>query len=252
MVCQWGKNYLTRISSGEFFLISKEELEKVKLTYTVPSMHIRGHVPSCSDVFGFKYMPNSGRNHGEGVETMWGAFNWLQELCRASGYGSRQDLLNDQFLFWNLQKIVLMGESPVPWSVTVTLTLCASCSFIAAARINREYAEAAAAVDRGSEELRYLEEALGEERVEEFRKEAQKKGGDQFRPSPEKLACKSISSQVSVCAQRLADPTRSNALSSLLEEEEGQIHDAGIEAPPRDRIHPAATISNALDLEGRQ
>lgn len=110
IACHWAPKYAARIASGDCRLMTEEEIKEHNLTFTVPSMHIRGHAANCSDIFGFKYMVNSGRSHGEGVETMWAAFNWLQEICRASGFGARRDLLTDQFLHWNREKILHMGE----------------------------------------------------------------------------------------------------------------------------------------------
>lgn len=110
IVCRWGINYVWRISQGQSLLLTPEELQSAHIKFAVPSMHIRGHEPSCADQFGQKYMANVGRNHGEGSETIWPGTNRLQETVRSSGFGARRDLLTDHFLHWNRGKISKMGE----------------------------------------------------------------------------------------------------------------------------------------------
>lgn len=118
VVCRFGINYIVRISTGEYRLISPEQLAKAKITFAVPDMHIRGHDPACADVYGLKFMEFVGRFHGEGVESMWALLNWLQEIVRASGFGARRDLLTDHFLHWNEQKFRKMCEFSILFKPT--------------------------------------------------------------------------------------------------------------------------------------
>ena len=77
----------------------------------LPSMHIHAHQELCQFVYAIALAEGFGLIHGEGVETPWAELNAVGLSTREMTAGSRHDMLNGQFNYWNWMKDVGIGES---------------------------------------------------------------------------------------------------------------------------------------------
>jgi hypothetical protein len=59
--------------------------------------------------FSCNYGPGLGLTDCEGPEQIWAGHNALGNAMKMQGPGSRQDVLDDHFGFWNWQKYITMG-----------------------------------------------------------------------------------------------------------------------------------------------
>ena len=76
----------------------------------LPSMHIHAHKELCQFVYATALAEGFGLIHGEGVETPWAEMNAVGLSTREMSAGSRHDMLNGQFNYWNWMKDVGIGE----------------------------------------------------------------------------------------------------------------------------------------------
>ncbi|KAF8987546.1 hypothetical protein BDQ17DRAFT_1335001 [Cyathus striatus] len=75
-------------------------------TPVVPSWHINGHGSSCQSNFALAYLPGAGQTCGEEIETTWSSSNHLRPSTHEMGPASCHEVLNDQWIGWNFQKII--------------------------------------------------------------------------------------------------------------------------------------------------
>lgn len=109
--CGYSVNFHARLADYEPPLITRAEFERIVVQPLIPKFHLASHKAECSDRYSFNYTANVGRMSGELVETPWAAFNSLQYSAREMGFGTRRDVLTDQFSFWNWSKTTRMCTS---------------------------------------------------------------------------------------------------------------------------------------------
>ncbi|KDR72076.1 hypothetical protein GALMADRAFT_74300 [Galerina marginata CBS 339.88] len=85
--------------------------ESIKLIPAIPKLHEPSHSGSDHQTFSFNTIPGVGETDGECIERLWGPHNILGNATKTQGPGSRQDVLDDHFNFWNWEKYVGFGRT---------------------------------------------------------------------------------------------------------------------------------------------
>ncbi|KDR65407.1 hypothetical protein GALMADRAFT_148720 [Galerina marginata CBS 339.88] len=107
IACQWFVNLFNRIE-GHW----PEEIKfpnTIQLRPAIPKLHEPMHQTKGHQVYSFNYIPGVGLTDGECPERVWGPHNALGNSTKTQGPGSRQDVLDDHFAFWNWLKYINMG-----------------------------------------------------------------------------------------------------------------------------------------------
>jgi hypothetical protein len=116
IACRFRTRFLQRVLGAPRPLFQEKDRETLeRITWLVPKFHLGGHQPSCSDNHSFNYTPGVGRNHGEGVESIWSTLNWLKYSTREMGPGHRIEVLTDNMQAINWSKIRNIGEPVRPF-----------------------------------------------------------------------------------------------------------------------------------------
>ncbi len=111
IACKFGLRFLNRVLGAPYPLFEENDRKTLEaITWLVPKFHLGGHQPECSDKYSFNYTAGVGRNHGEGVETIWSTLNWLKYSTREMGLGHRVEVLNDNMQAINWSKIQNIGD----------------------------------------------------------------------------------------------------------------------------------------------
>ncbi|RDB23287.1 hypothetical protein Hypma_009705 [Hypsizygus marmoreus] len=77
----------------------------------IPKLHEPAHQQEGHEVYSFHNIPGVGLTDGECPERIWAGHNMLGNSTKTQGPGSRQDVLDDHFGFWNWQKYNTMGPT---------------------------------------------------------------------------------------------------------------------------------------------
>lgn len=83
----------------------------VKMIPAIPKMHEPAHGKANHEKFSLNFIPGVGQSDLEGPERIWAAHNSLGNSTKTQGPGSRHDVLDDHFHFWNWQKYIGMGKT---------------------------------------------------------------------------------------------------------------------------------------------
>lgn len=108
IACQWFANIADRMSHWPEEI--KPAPEK-QLQPLIPKLHEPGHKKANHEQYSFNFAPGVGQTDGECPERIWAAHNALGNATKTQGPGSRQDVLDDHFGFWNWQKYTGMGST---------------------------------------------------------------------------------------------------------------------------------------------
>lgn len=109
IACQWFTNLFRRMTTdwpADIVLPPS-----VTLTPAVPKLHEPMHTAANHQVYSLNFIPGVGASDFEGPERFWAGHNALGNATKTQGPGSRQDVLDDNFNFWNWQKYVGMGRA---------------------------------------------------------------------------------------------------------------------------------------------
>lgn len=148
----------------------------------VPSWHVLGHVASCILANNLRYTPLVGRTAGEGVETIWSTMNAHQYATREMTHGHRRDALTDIFNDYNWKKLCGESES-MPRFVHkyIPLTFAAVGPFPnQGRRLSSAYFDACQMYNSKTLQLREIEETIGQDKVVELTKDAERRGSEQY------------------------------------------------------------------------
>lgn len=109
IACQWFVNLFKRMRESwpEEILPIDEKM----LLPAIPKLHEPMHHSAGHDCFSFNYLFRVGETDGECPERVWSPHNALGNSTKTQGPGSRQDVLDDHFGFWNWQKYTNMGTT---------------------------------------------------------------------------------------------------------------------------------------------
>lgn len=108
VACKWSIWFLRRLALAPA-LPWAEGIPKLQTTYLIPKFHLGSHRPECADKYSFNYTEGVGRMHGEMVETIWAALNWLQYSTREMAAGHRREVISEAMNFWNWRKNIGAG-----------------------------------------------------------------------------------------------------------------------------------------------
>lgn len=108
IACQWFSNLAERILHWPPKVIPCPETKLVPL---IPKLHEPGHKKTNHEQYSYNFAPGVGLTDGECPERIWAGHNALGNATKTQGPGSRQDVLDDHFGFWNWQKYTGMGAT---------------------------------------------------------------------------------------------------------------------------------------------
>jgi len=109
IACQWFINLRKRITSDW-----PTELHPPKTTNLIPAipkLHEPMHKKADHQGFSFNFIPGVGLTDGEAPERIWAPHNALASATRQQAPGSRQDVLDAHFGFWNWLKYIGQGDT---------------------------------------------------------------------------------------------------------------------------------------------
>ncbi|KAF9470561.1 hypothetical protein BDN70DRAFT_902008 [Pholiota conissans] len=108
IACQWFKHLHERINS----LPAALHLDpKIKTRPLIPKFHEPAHEEKNHEQFSFNFATGVGKTDGEVPERVWAGHNGLGGSTKTQAPGSRHDVLDDHFGFWNWQKYCGMGAT---------------------------------------------------------------------------------------------------------------------------------------------
>ena len=116
IACQWFVNLSKRMDHWPTQL----RPSSISLKPAIPKLHEPAHGRAGHEQFSFNNIPGVGLTDGEGVERIWAQHNALGNSTKTQGPGSRHDVLDDHFGFWNWQKYMSMGRFET-FSIQATL-----------------------------------------------------------------------------------------------------------------------------------
>jgi len=109
IACQWFINLHKRITSDW-----PTELHPPKTTNLIPAipkLHEPMHKKADHQGFSFNFIPGVGLTDVEAPERIWAPHNALASATRQQAPGSRQDVLDAHFGFWNWLKYIGQGDT---------------------------------------------------------------------------------------------------------------------------------------------
>ncbi|PPR02922.1 hypothetical protein CVT26_009777 [Gymnopilus dilepis] len=108
--CQWFVNLFGRIQN--FWPSKIKPREGVSLAPLIPKLHEPGHKKRKGhEQFSCNFYKGAGNTDCECPERIWSGMNAVANSTKIMGPGSRQDVLDDHFSFWNHEKYINMGKT---------------------------------------------------------------------------------------------------------------------------------------------
>ncbi|KAF8196486.1 hypothetical protein BJ912DRAFT_823307, partial [Pholiota molesta] len=108
-------NGIGNLQKGERYAnmdyIFASAVQSSKTRPLIPKFHEPAHVEKNHEQFSFNFATGVGKTDGEVPERVWAAHNGLGGATKTQGPGSRHDVLDDHFGFWNWQKYCSMGAT---------------------------------------------------------------------------------------------------------------------------------------------
>lgn len=107
VICQWFRNFLKRIESDW-----PEELRPhgVEIRPVIGKLHEPAHKREGHDEYSCNFASGLGLTDFECLERIWAGNNGAGNATKTYGPGTRQDVLDDHFGFWNWEKYKGMGQ----------------------------------------------------------------------------------------------------------------------------------------------
>ncbi|PPQ73936.1 hypothetical protein CVT26_006557 [Gymnopilus dilepis] len=110
IACHWFVNLFNRIR--DHWPQELKPRSEVSLIPLIPKLHEKGHTQTKGhEQFSYNLCQGAGHTDGECPERIWSAHNALGNATKTMGPGSRHDVLDDHFGFWNYEKYISMGRS---------------------------------------------------------------------------------------------------------------------------------------------
>jgi len=109
IACQWFINLNKRISSD--WPTDIRPPSTTTLIPAIPKLHEPMHKSLNHQGFSFNFIPGVGLTDGEAPERIWAPHNTLGSATKMQGPGSRQDVLDAHFGFWNWLKYIGHGDT---------------------------------------------------------------------------------------------------------------------------------------------
>lgn len=109
IACQWFKNLFKRMTDWPEDIKLREDVD---ISPVIPKFHEPAHQDEDHKQFSCNLVPGMGASDCEVPEQFWGPHNPLGNSTKTMGPGSRHDILDDHFGFWNWLKYHSMGKTP--------------------------------------------------------------------------------------------------------------------------------------------
>ncbi|KDR65962.1 hypothetical protein GALMADRAFT_81295 [Galerina marginata CBS 339.88] len=109
ITCQWFVNLSTRIE--EHWPEEIKPTRPINLIPAIPKLHEPMHDQTNHQVYSLKYICGAGHSDCECPERVWAPHNALGNSTKTQAPGSRHDVLDDHFGFWNWQKYIGLGAT---------------------------------------------------------------------------------------------------------------------------------------------
>ena len=109
IACQWFTNLFERMT--EYWPTELQVPSTTKLIPAIPKLHEPMHEAANHQVYSLNYIPGVGQSDLECPVRVWAAHNIVGNATKTQGPGSRHDVLDDHFSFWNWLKYVGMGKT---------------------------------------------------------------------------------------------------------------------------------------------
>ena len=109
IACQWFTNLMERML--DHWPDHLHVPSGTTLIPAVPKLHEPMHSPVNHQVYSLNYIPGVGQSDLECPERVWSSHNAIGNSTKTQGPGSRHDVLDDHFSFWNWQKYVGLGKT---------------------------------------------------------------------------------------------------------------------------------------------
>ncbi|KAJ7734855.1 hypothetical protein B0H16DRAFT_1731613 [Mycena metata] len=104
IVCQWWQNLKSRVKNLPALV--RFRVVMLILRFVIPKLHIHAHTMACQLNFSLNLVPGSAQTDGEGIERPWANIGGVASSTREMGPGSRKEVLNNHWGFWNWQKLL--------------------------------------------------------------------------------------------------------------------------------------------------
>lgn len=75
----------------------------------IPKFHAPAHKEEGHEQYSLNLAEGAGMTDGEAIERVWASHNALAGSTKTAGPGTRQDILDDNFAFWNFHKYTTIG-----------------------------------------------------------------------------------------------------------------------------------------------
>ena len=111
IVCQWFVNLFKQME--EHWPDEIKLTQPIKLILAIPKLHEPMHGVAGHQVYLLNYIPGVGNSDCECPERVWAPHNALGNSTKTQGPGSRHDVLDDHFGFWNWLKYIGLGTTLV-------------------------------------------------------------------------------------------------------------------------------------------
>lgn len=108
--CQWSINLGKRMGEDDWPSDFKIPPSTVIIP-AVPKLHEASHEAANHQVYSLHYIPGAAEVDGEVPERVWGANNEVGKSTSGQAPGNRNDNIDDNFSFWNYEKIIGLGRT---------------------------------------------------------------------------------------------------------------------------------------------
>jgi hypothetical protein len=109
IACQWFTNLFNRMET--LWPVHLALPPSVTITPAIPKLHKPMHTAANHQMYSLNFIPGVGASDFKCLKRFWAGHNGLGNSTKTQGPGSRQDVLDDHFNFWNWQKYIGMGRS---------------------------------------------------------------------------------------------------------------------------------------------
>ncbi|KAF8954794.1 hypothetical protein BDZ97DRAFT_1927721 [Flammula alnicola] len=109
IMCQWFINLFKRID--EHWPDHIKPRPDMTFIPAIPKLHEPMHNAVGHEVYSLNFIKGCGHSDCECPERIWAPHNALANSTKTQGPGSRQDVFDDHFGFWNWQKYTSMGST---------------------------------------------------------------------------------------------------------------------------------------------
>ena len=109
IACQWFINLYKRMEG--YWPTELHIPTATKLIPAIPKLHEPMHDAANHQMYSLNYIPGVGQSDLECPERFWSRHNAVGNATKSQGPGSRHDVLDDHFSFWNWQKYIGLGRT---------------------------------------------------------------------------------------------------------------------------------------------